>query len=419
LGTPTEPHHPPTPEATPSPQYELSSSSLLPVTTKQLPTVIPSANPPLRQYTKRNRIAQSLVLPTITDEPATSIGDDNQGEACPTVSSLEAEQDRANITKTSTLPSESTPRVTSLAVDEGSMQHKLTELTDLCTRLHRQQAKMASKINAQELEISQLKAKGKSLDEGEVAAVERSTERGSDDIEEMVTVLTSLDAASILTSGVSVSISPVTEVSVAKVPTGGVPTGIGMVPTTSPIFTTATEDAKIARIHAEEELHMMIDALDRNNETVAKKQQRDFYMSVLRSHAGWKTRHFKGMTLEEIKEKFDPVWKQMQDFIPMGSKEEGKRFKRKGLRLEQDSAKKLKTLEEVPKEKLKEMMQLIPVEEVYVEALQVKHPIIDWEIHTKREKSYWKITRLGGSIASDQFFVDMLKHFDKEDLNQP
>nr|GEX78540.1 hypothetical protein [Tanacetum cinerariifolium] len=69
----------------------------------------------------------------------------------------------------------------------------------------------------------------------------------------------------------------------------------------------------------------------------------------------------------------------MQDFIPMGSKEEGERFKRKGLTLEQESAKKVKITKKVPEEKLKEMMQLIPVEEVYVEALQVKHPIIDWE----------------------------------------
>nr|GEX98718.1 hypothetical protein [Tanacetum cinerariifolium] len=102
-------------------------------------------------------------------------------------------------------------------------------------------------------------------------------------------------------------------------------------------------------------------------------------MSVLKSHSGWKAKNFKGMTLEEIKEKFDLVWKQIQDFIPMGSKEEGERFKGKALRLEQDSAKKVKISEEVPEENLKEMMQLIQVEEVYMEALQVKHPIIDWE----------------------------------------
>nr|GEZ75130.1 hypothetical protein [Tanacetum cinerariifolium] len=371
-------------------------------------------------------------------KPASPFGDDSQGEASHNDSGFEADQDRANIPKTSTLPSDSTPRVTSLAADEGR----------------------------------------ESLDEGEEAA-----EKRSNDTEEMVNVLTSLDAATVLTSGVSVSISPVTKIPIAEVPTGsgsiptasppgtGVPTGSDVVPTASPIFTTATEstpytrrksketmvesktlkkkkvqeqidvqlareleeemaidaqrmneqiarDAEIARIHAEEELQMLIDGLDRNNETVAKKQQRDLYTSVLRSHASWKAKHFKGMTLEEIKEKFDPVWKQMQDFIPMGSKEEGERFKRKGLRLEKDSAKKVKTSEEMLEEKLKEMMQLIPVKEVYVEALQVKHPIIDWEVHTKGQRSYWKIIRLGGSSVSYQFFVDLLKHLDREDLNQ-
>nr|GEX21238.1 hypothetical protein [Tanacetum cinerariifolium] len=119
---------------------------------------------------------------------------------------------------------------------------------------------------------------------------------------------------------------------------------------------------------------------------------------------------------------------EIEDFIPIGSKEETKKFKRKGIRLEQVSENKLKTsdevpeevkaTEEVPKDKVKEMMQLVPVEEVYVEALKVKYPIIDWKVHIEGQRSYWKITRLGGSSASYQFFVDMLKHLDREDLNQ-
>nr|GEW50005.1 hypothetical protein [Tanacetum cinerariifolium] len=102
----------------------------------------------------------------------------------------------------------------------------------------------------------------------------------------------------------------------------------------------------------------------------------------------------------------------MEDFIPMGSKEEAERIKRKGLTLEQESVKKQKTLEEVPEEamspeevpeeKVKEMMHLVPIEEVYIEALQVKHPIIDWKVYTEGQRSYWKITRLGGSSASYQ-----------------
>nr|GEY36541.1 DDB1- and CUL4-associated factor homolog 1 [Tanacetum cinerariifolium] len=46
------------------------------------------------------------------------------------------------------------------------------------------------------------------------------------------------------------------------------------------------------------------------------------------------------MSMEEIREKFVLVWKQIEDFVPMGSKEEGESMKRKGLRLEQESPKK-------------------------------------------------------------------------------
>nr|GEZ40313.1 hypothetical protein [Tanacetum cinerariifolium] len=396
LGTPTEPHHTPTSKASQSLQHKLPSPSLLPVLTKSLPTVIPFNNPPLRQYTRRAKIAQSSTLLPIADEPASPIRDDSEGEACPTDYGLKVDQARATIPKTSTLPSDSTPRVTSLAADEGSMKQKLDELTALCTSLQRQQSEMISKFAAQELEINMLKAKIKLLEDKD----KRVAEQSRDDAH--------------LRGGVV----PTATISI---PTGSgvVSTASPTIPTASPIFTTATEstpytrrkgketmvesetpkkkkvqeqidvqlareleeemardaqrmneqiarDAEIARIHEEEELQMLIDGLDRNNETtqqrkpLSRKQQKEFYMSVLKSHV-----------------------------------EEVKRFKRKGVRLEQDSSKKLKTLEEVPKEKLKEMMELIPVEEVYVEALQVKHPIINWEVHTEGEISYWKIIRLG------------------------
>nr|GEU34940.1 hypothetical protein [Tanacetum cinerariifolium] len=432
-GTPIEAHHTPTTEATPSPQHELSSSSSFPpVTTESFPIVIPIDNPPLRKYTRRTRIAQSSVLLPVADEHASPLGNDSQGEACLTDSSFGADQDRENIAKTSTLPSDSTLRVTSLGADEGSIQQKLDELTALCTSLQRQQSEMVSKFVAQELEITNLKArvklledregggiaqsgddaliKGRSLDEGEEEA-----ERVSDDTKEMATVLTSMDAASILTSeGVQV-VPTAAEVATATVsiPTGSrvVFTASPTIPTAAPIFTTATEstpytrrkgketmvesetlkkkkiarDAEIARIHVEEELQMLIDGLDRNNETVAKYLQ-EYYQFAAELPIERKIELISdlGMTLEEIKEKFDLVWKQFQDFISIGSKEKAERFKRKGVRLEQDSSKKLKTSEEVPEEELKEMMELIPVEEVDVEALQVKHHIINWE-HLDRE----------------------------------
>nr|GFA58648.1 hypothetical protein [Tanacetum cinerariifolium] len=80
----------------------------------------------------------------------------------------------------------------------------------------------------------------------------------------------------------------------------------------------------------------------------------------------WKVKDFKGLSFEEIEAKFVEVWKQVEDFIPIGSKEEDERLKRKGLNLEQEHVKKQKSSEEAPEmkksteeiteEKMKEMM---------------------------------------------------------------
>nr|GFC17182.1 hypothetical protein [Tanacetum cinerariifolium] len=234
-------------------------------------------------------------------------------------------------------------------------------------------------------------------------------------------------------------------------------------------------DAEVARIHAEEELQGMIDSLDKSNETIAKylqeyqefalelplekrielisdlvkylanyskvykfqsqqrrpmtkKQKREYYMAMIRNNLGWKVKDFKGLSFKEIEAEFVEVWKQVEDFIPMGSKEEAERLKRKGLNLEQEHVKKQKSLEQAPEmeistkeiteEKMKEMMKLVPVEDVYVQALQVKHSIIDWNVHIEGQRSYWKIIKLGGSSACYQFFIDLLNQLEMEDLNQ-
>nr|GFB04550.1 hypothetical protein [Tanacetum cinerariifolium] len=192
--------------------------------------------------------------------------------------------------------------------------------------------------------------KGRSLETGEEAAVEKSTERGSNDTEELVNVLTSLDAANILTSrGFQVvSVSPA-----AEVPTVSVPTGSGMVLTTSPIFTTASVVTPYSRRKRKEKMV--------ESDTPKKKK---------------------------LQEQND-----IEDFVPMGSKEEGERFKRKGFRLEKEKAKKVKTSEEVSEEDLKTMMQLVPVEEVYVEALQlwtlVKETLSIRQATNDKEKELW------------------------------
>nr|GEY08778.1 putative polyprotein [Tanacetum cinerariifolium] len=183
----------------------------------------------IRQFWSTARIEtteeETKILATVDDEHASPIKDDSQGEACLTNSGLEADQDRANIPKTSTLPSDSTPRVTFLAADEGSIAQSRDDAP----------------------------IKGRRLDEREEAA-----ERVNDDTEDMATVLTSMDAASILTSG-GVQVVP----TAAKVATAtvSIPTGSGVVSTASPtiptaalIFTTATESTPYTRRKGKEKM---------------------------------------------------------------------------------------------------------------------------------------------------------------------
>nr|GEZ50987.1 hypothetical protein [Tanacetum cinerariifolium] len=362
------------------------------------------------------------------------------------------------------------PRVTSPAADEGTQEVKINSLKERVKLLEAREG-VAAERSRDDAPI-----KGRSLDKGEAAA-----ERTSDDTEEMETVLTSMDAATVLASE-----APKVPTGSGSIPTAGppaaeVPTGSDVVPTAGPVFATTTMvtpyrrrkgkevmvesdtpkkqkvqeqiDSQVTR-ELEEQLERIKEELpiERRIELISdtvkyqdnyakihkfqsqqrkpwtKKQNRDYYMAVIRSNIGWKVKDFRGMAFEEVEAKFNSVWKRMEDLIPMGSKEEAERIKMKGLSLEQESEKKQKTSEEVteeaksfdevPEEKVKEMMQLVPIEEVYVEALQVKHPIIDWKVHTEGQRSYWKITRLGGSSANYQFFIDLPKHLDREDLNQ-
>nr|GFC00850.1 hypothetical protein [Tanacetum cinerariifolium] len=66
---------------------------------------------------------ESSALPIVADEPTSPVRDVSEGEACPTKSGFIADQDRATIVKSSTLPHDSAPRVTSPAADEGRSKY--------------------------------------------------------------------------------------------------------------------------------------------------------------------------------------------------------------------------------------------------------------------------------------------------------
>nr|GEV16154.1 hypothetical protein [Tanacetum cinerariifolium] len=75
-----------------------------------------------------------------------------------------------------------------------------------------------------------------------------------------------------------------------------------------------------------------------------------------------------------------------------------------------------KETDELLQEELQQMMIIVPVQGMNVEALQTKYLIINWEIYNKGTKKYWKIIRVGNHTKVHQFFDDMLKAFDRDDL---
>ncbi|GKA00764.1 hypothetical protein Tco_0673429, partial [Tanacetum coccineum] len=121
-------------------------------------------------------------------------------------------------------------------------------------------------------------------------------------------------------------------------------------------------------------------------------QQRKTMCTYMKNMAGYKMEHFKGKSFYEVKE--------------MQKTGEGS-----------EPTEELKA-DEISQEDLQQMIMVVPVEEVYVEALQVKYPIIDWEVYSEDTRKYLKIIRVGNHTEAYQTFDDMLKKFDRDDLDK-
>nr|GEX19025.1 reverse transcriptase domain-containing protein [Tanacetum cinerariifolium] len=124
--------------------------------------------------------------------------------------------------------------------------------------------------------------------------------------------------------------------------------------------------------------------------------------SLLVSTAGMvdKYKELKKLSFDEIKELFKATMRSINDFVPMET--EGR-----ASVLAAGSSQAAVT-ESIEDGVLEQRMN--------VEALQTKYLIIDWEIYTKDTRKYWKTIRVGNQTEAYQFFKDMLKMFDRDDL---
>nr|GEX97984.1 hypothetical protein [Tanacetum cinerariifolium] len=125
----------------------------------------------------------------------------------------------------------------------------------------------------------------------------------------------------------------------------------------------------------------------------------------LKNMDGYKMEHFRGMTYDKVMPISEREYKKVQTlFKPDKDVEEPKKKRVTDETLLQESFKKLraakvsgsKSTQEIPsndpkemsEEDVQNMLEIVLVSEFKVKALQVKYPIIDWEIHIEGSRTY-------------------------------
>nr|GEU53662.1 hypothetical protein [Tanacetum cinerariifolium] len=131
-------------------------------------------------------------------------------------------------------------------------------------------------------------------------------------------------------------------------------------------------------------------AEEKRNKPPTQSQKRKIMYTYLKNIKGYKLKQLKMKEFDEIQEMFD------------------KAFRRQNVDDDKEKA------------ELKQLMKTIPDEEelaINVIPLAVKSSrIVDRKIHKEGKKSYYQIVRADGKSQMYMFFSQMLKSFDREDL---
>ncbi|GJT23129.1 putative ribonuclease H-like domain-containing protein [Tanacetum coccineum] len=229
-------------------------------------------------------------------------------------------------------------------------------------------------------------------------------------------------------------------------------------------------DAEIARQWDEEERKRAMDEaeatkkIDWNDPSVLRyhslkmkpksiAQARRNMIKYLKNQGNFKMTDFKGMSYNEVRPIFEKLWDFNQKFVPMDAEKASKKqkspekesslekiveekvvtqeekeepvkepgTKRKKSIPRKSTRKRQKIEEDSEKEELKELLDIIPREEVpiEVESISTKFPIVDWKSYVLTETfMYYQIFRGDGSSKSYKIFTEMLRDFDRHDVEE-
>nr|GEX27627.1 putative ribonuclease H-like domain-containing protein [Tanacetum cinerariifolium] len=163
-------------------------------------------------------------------------------------------------------------------------------------------------------------------------------------------------------------------------------------------------------------------AKEKRNKPPAQAQQRKIMCIYLKNMEGYTLKQLKLFDFDRIQEMFDRAFRRVntfEDFRTETELVEGKE-KRAGEVLVQEITKKQKVKDGKEKAELKQLIEtILDEEEVAINAipLVVKSlRIVDWKIHKEGKKSYYQIVRADRKSQMYMIFSQMLKSFDREDL---
>ncbi|GJT23537.1 hypothetical protein Tco_0893474 [Tanacetum coccineum] len=186
---------------------------------------------------------------------------------------------------------------------------------------------------------------------------------------------------------------------------------------------------------------------EKRNKPPTKAQKRNTMSTYLKNMAGYKSNQLKNKSSEDIQKLFNKAMKRVNTFVDMDTElVKGSKVRAKGSKtiaeesskkadaeitqesssktlgedLQQESTKKQRVDDDQETVELYCLIEVIPdEEEVAVDAipLATKPPsIVDWKILKEGKISYFQIIRSDGSSKRYSAFIQMLKSFDREDL---
>ncbi|GJX08499.1 hypothetical protein Tco_0196431 [Tanacetum coccineum] len=150
-------------------------------------------------------------------------------------------------------------------------------------------------------------------------------------------------------------------------------------------------------------------AQEKRNKPPTKAQNKSTMSTYLKHMAGYKQSQLKNESFAEIQNSKKAEAEMAQESSS----------KRAGEEIEQEVAKKQKMEDDKEKEDLKQLYAIVQDDEVAIDAIPLATkpvPFVNFQIHKKGRNGYYEIMRVDGSDKTYLLFSQLLKEFDKEDL---